>query len=393
MSKTILLLFALAIAAAAASPIAPRALAECDAKQALPCANHTGWTCCCTKHVLNPFGKECETATCCHETEECVANGGIIESSHCQRKPLPPSEPFGTWSTANLSEARCELAATSLPYHGLAIFAGGNNNSCSRFCPSNVVDIFDATTRTWSTAALSEARFYLVAACLPVQGLAIFAGGAIAGNQDASLWTPSKVVDIFNATAGTWSVANLSEARVFLAAASLPNHGLAIFAGGIVLRNDMEVYSNIVDIFNATAGTWRTANLSEARWHLAATSLPNYGLAIFASGQGDLGLSNVVDIYNATTGTWSTAFLSAARWFLVATSLPNQGLAMFAGGTGGGQPFSNAVDIFNATAGTWSTAALSKARSFFVATSLPDQGLAMFAGGSGDDNYPAFDPT
>ncbi len=49
---------------------------------------------------------------------------------------------------------------------------------------------------------------------------------------------------------------------------------------------------------------------------------------------GDLGLSNVVDIYNATTGTWSTAFLSAARWFLVATSLPNQGLAMFAGGTG-----------------------------------------------------------
>jgi hypothetical protein len=60
---------------------------------------------------------------------------------------------------------------------------------------------------------------------------------AVAGNQDASSWKPSKVVDIFNATAGTWSVANLSEARVFLAAASLPNHGLAIFAGGIVLQS------------------------------------------------------------------------------------------------------------------------------------------------------------
>jgi hypothetical protein len=73
--------------------------------------------------------------------------------------------------------------------------------------------------------------------CAVLNMLRCFMRRAVAGNQDASLWTPSKVVDIFNATAGTWSVANLSEARVFLAAASLPNHGLAIFAGGIVLRS------------------------------------------------------------------------------------------------------------------------------------------------------------
>ncbi len=42
---------------------------------------------------------------------------------------------------------------------------------------SNVVDIFNATSRTWSTAALSEARSYLVATSLPNAGLAIFAGG------------------------------------------------------------------------------------------------------------------------------------------------------------------------------------------------------------------------
>ncbi len=40
-------------------------------------------------------------------------------------------------------------------------------------------------------------------------------------------------VDIFNATNGIWStVAGLSIARDGLAAASLPNDGLAIFAGG-----------------------------------------------------------------------------------------------------------------------------------------------------------------
>ena len=41
-----------------------------------------------------------------------------------------------------------------------------------------------------------------------------------------------------------------------------------------------------VDIFNATSGVWTTATLSVARTYLAATSLPNYGLAIFAGGVG-----------------------------------------------------------------------------------------------------------
>ncbi len=43
---------------------------------------------------------------------------------------------------------------------------------------------------------------------------------------------PSRVVDILNVTAGTWSAATLSAARYALAATSLPNLGVAIFAGG-----------------------------------------------------------------------------------------------------------------------------------------------------------------
>jgi hypothetical protein len=42
----------------------------------------------------------------------------------------------------------------------------------------------------------------------------------------------SSVVDIFNVRAGTWSTAALSQARLFLAATSLPDAGVAIFAGG-----------------------------------------------------------------------------------------------------------------------------------------------------------------
>jgi hypothetical protein len=45
-------------------------------------------------------------------------------------------------------------------------------------------------------------------------------------------------------------------------------------------------YFNAVDIFNVTSGSWSTASLSVGRWFLAATSLPNFGVAIFAGGLG-----------------------------------------------------------------------------------------------------------
>ncbi len=42
--------------------------------------------------------------------------------------------------------------------------------------------------------------------------------------------------------------------------------------------------SDVVDIFDGSSGRWSTAVLSVARQYLSATSLPNQGLAIFAGG-------------------------------------------------------------------------------------------------------------
>jgi hypothetical protein len=50
--------------------------------------------------------------------------------------------------------------------------------------------------------------------------------------------------------------------------------------------------STAVDIFNVTSGAWSTAALSVARYVLAGTSLPNVGVAIFAGGQ-----SKFCDVY------------------------------------------------------------------------------------------------
>jgi hypothetical protein len=43
--------------------------------------------------------------------------------------------------------------------------------------------------------------------------------------------------------------------------------------------------SNAVDIFDAISGIWRTSALKDSRADMAATSLPNQGLAIFAGGR------------------------------------------------------------------------------------------------------------
>ena len=84
-----------------------------------------------------------------------------------------------------------------------------------------------------------------------------------------------------------------------------------------------------MDIYNYSSNTWTTANLSQARASLAATSVGN--LALFAGGEiNGVNFSAVVDIYNITSNTWTTASLSQPRYYLAATSVGN--LAFFAGG-------------------------------------------------------------
>jgi hypothetical protein len=46
---------------------------------------------------------------------------------------------------------------------------------------------------------------------------------------------------------------------------------------------DMSGYSNVVDLYDSGTGRWSTAQLSQARWGLSATSVGT--VALFAGGQ------------------------------------------------------------------------------------------------------------
>ncbi|MAG35304.1 MAG: hypothetical protein CL878_03520, partial [Dehalococcoidia bacterium] len=281
----------------------------------------------------------------------------------------PPDDPTA-WSTASLSVARRQLAATTVL--GKALFGGGYDDIAPY---SDRVDIYDSATGTWSTATLSKGRYVLAATSVGAK--AIFAGGYDDdSSNDGAI--QSNVVDIYDAVTGAWSTAALSQPRDELAATSVGRY--ALFAGGVVSGEGPWVH-DVVDIYDNKTGQWTTHSLSLRRRSLTATTVGSK--ALFAGGYDGATIYDRVDIYDAALGSptdaaaWSTATLSAPRRYLAATTIGH--LALIAGGSDG-TVYTGVVDIYNANTGTWSTAALSTAHSSFAATAVG--GAALFAGGA-----------
>lgn len=282
-----------------------------------------------------------------------------------------------------LSVPRTFLGGTSLPNQGLILFAGGLNNNN----PTNAVDIYNVKMNTWTTSELSVAREYVSATSLPNLGLAFFAGGDDANQNYFS------TVDIFNASSNRWTTMQLSVPRTQIGSCSLPEQNLVLFAGGVNLNLFDSPLCATVDIYNATSNQLTIGTLSVARTFLASTSLPNLGLAFFAGGSTSVLLgsqvpfpTNAVDIFNAIGNYWTTAQLSTLSSSLTATSLPDQGFVFFAGGETNGPTFIDTIDIFNAFTKQWTTSKLTLARTTLSSSSLPKQGLAFFAGGQNSNN-------
>jgi len=171
-----------------------------------------------------------------------------------------------------------------------------------------------------------------------------------------------------------WSKANLLEARWGLAATSVGTK--ALFAGGL---NNSGLPSAFVDFYDASTGTWGLMQLSIPRGVLAATTVGTK--AMFAGGGDDIGVNPRVrvDIYDDSTGTWSTAKLSKVRTSLAAATVGTK--AIFGGGFGPVGNSVDTVDIYDDSTGTWTTATLSAARGDLAATAVGTK--VLFAGGWG----------
>jgi hypothetical protein len=238
----------------------------------------------------------------------------------------------GSWHTATLSVARADFAAASV---GSLVLLGGGWDD---YTDVDVVDIYNVTVNTWTTATLSQSRSYLAAIAV-ANRYAIFAGGSNAS-------TALNSVDIYDSMSGLWDTTTLSRSRGDLTATSLGN--LAFFAGGdngTSVVNGAQTY-NTVDIFNATSRMWTTATLSQARTWLAAASIGD--IVAFGGGSSNSSTASAtIDMYNVTSGIWLNATLSQPLFWLAATASVDS--ILFGGGVNNYYQFSDIVDIFQET--------------------------------------------
>lgn len=266
---------------------------------------------------------------------------------------LFPMLSFAQWtSNATLSQSRYHLrAATS---GDKVIFAGGSTGG--GFAPSNKVDILNTSSNHWSNTTLPGGGASLPGVVAAENKI------YVAGGVNFNSTIERVAIDIYDISDSTWSLSQLSEPRFWVAAAAA--NGKVIFAGGgdiTSLQTLNTIQSTTVDLYDIEADTWSVAQLSEARLGASALAIGDkiYIAGGFVSFSG-LTFSKRIDIYDTNTGLWTIDSLSQARGEMAA--FYSGGKAVFAGGYSEGDVSSDVVDILDVATGTWSIEHLSKAR-------------------------------
>jgi hypothetical protein len=187
-----------------------------------------------------------------------------------------------------LSEARSVGAVAVVG--DTALFAGGSKRTGSMFAPSSRVDIYNSTTNTWSQFELSAPR---TPASIVLGNKVLFYGTGNSSQIYAGVGDYStNLVDIYDSSTNTWSQATLSSERHPAAAIV---GGKVVFAGGGGSSDNGGLTH--VDIFDGA--TWSTASLSLGR-AIGCTAV-NQNSAYFIGGAGEPGSKRVDVYNGATS--------------------------------------------------------------------------------------------
>lgn len=208
-----------------------------------------------------------------------------------------------TWGKIQLSERRMDLATV---LSGNRILFGGGLTGPSDQAPtdvSNKVDIYDLSSQAWTTSKLSQSRAELSAVAL---GSKVYFAG---GNREHSTYTwscnPTNVADVYDMDSKSWSIFNMRSALANRAAISL--NGKIYWAGGenLACGSDTWSLSSEVEIFDTATQTCTYSCLFQPNSRLTAVAKDN--LILFFTGAGTI--KDRFDIYDTTTGAWSIGVL------------------------------------------------------------------------------------
>jgi N-acetylneuraminic acid mutarotase len=282
------------------------------------------------------------------DTMQVFVNAMMMTSS-CDNRPIINATlvPIGT-----LSSARTKIMSASAG--NKILFIGGMHSGQNWWNEPVPVDIYDFSNNTWSLHLLVPdnpqlSHFRVGAAIASVGNKILFAGGGdgFGDNQ-------SSRVDIYDASSDTWTVESLSVERQGLVAATIGDK--VLFAGGFgyPVGNNWGEF-NIVDIYNNSNDSWSIATLSQARMDIAATSAGNK--VYFAGGRNGMNVSKTIDIYDAATNSWSVSSLQQPRTDMA--NIADNSKIFWAGGAnnfnGAEWTSNNSVEILDLNTGVTSS--------------------------------------
>lgn len=212
---------------------------------------------------------------------------------------------------------------------------------------SSRVDIYDLTTKTWSTSELSLARRDIGTAV--VGNKILFAGGG--HNWTGGYWgyiDLSSRIDIYDISTNAWSTTELPVEMSF--EYGWMDGTIAVAGNKAIFCGTNWFTGSKAFIYDVTNNSWTTNSVSITRENFASASVGNK--VLIAGGGG-----TNVDVYDGNTNLWTVNYLSENRGLLRAATLNNK--AFFAGG-GYYPTFWNTVDIYDNSTQSWSVAHLSK---------------------------------
>lgn len=259
-----------------------------------------------------------------------------------------------TWTTSQASLARSGVA--SVVVGNKVFFAGGvdfDEVNYDVYDPVSVVDIYDISTNTWSTANLSEPRGFCKAV---VSGNKIFFAGGLKANN-----TLSKKVDIYDLQTNSWSSTQLpGDARAVGAAVTLQNK--VYFCGGYKAYENPTGFgyvltssSTTIDIYDPTTGQWTTGNMQTVKGSFAAIGVDDKIYLAGGSLYDQLGTSEVEELeVNTMSSSTSCVFQPTIYHSDKNAVLKNNQLLFFSGF----KAVENKFDIYNLQTGTWSIGVL-----------------------------------
>jgi len=310
------------------------------------------------------------------DTMQVFVNAMMMTSS-CDNRPIINATlvPIGT-----LSSARTKIMSASAG--NKILFIGGMHSGQNWWNEPVPVDIYDFSNNTWSLHLLVPdnpqlSHFRVGAAIASVGNKILFAGGGdgFGDNQ-------SSRVDIYDASSDTWTAESLSVERQGLVAATIGDK--VLFAGGFGYPdgNNWGEF-NIVDIYNNSNDSWSIATLSQARMDIAATSAGNK--VYFAGGRNGMNVSKTIDIYDAATNSWSVSSLQQPRTDMA--NIADNSKIFWAGGAnnfnGAEWTSNNSVEILDLNTGVTSSVCIHP-RFGFSAVKKNEQ-IVFFTGYDGSD--------